>query len=80
MVMLREDIRRVRTQVMTVCSRTSSSRPPEANCGAFVHVAIRAIVAARTEKVKETNLNEPIRKLPLYYHTISFLSRVLFDK
>ena len=54
MVMLREDIRRVRTQVMTVRSRTSSSRPPKANCDAFVDVAIRATVVARTEKVEET--------------------------
>ncbi len=51
-VALREDTRRVRTQVVTVRSRTSGSRPPEANCDAFVDVAIRAIVAARTEKVE----------------------------
>lgn len=50
-VILRVDIRRVRIQVVTVCSRASSSRPPVAICDAFVDVAIRAIVVARTEKV-----------------------------
>ena len=50
-VTLRADIRRGRIQGVTVCSRASSSRPPEAICDTFVDVAIRAIVAARTEKV-----------------------------
>ncbi len=45
-------MRRARTQVVTVCSRTSSSRPPEAICDASDDVATRAIVDARTEKVE----------------------------
>ncbi len=55
-VTLREDIRRVRTQVVTVCSRISSSRPPAAICDACVDAAIRAIVVARTEKVERIAL------------------------
>ena len=53
-VILREDSRRVRTQVVTVGSRASSSRPPEAIRDAYVDEAIRAIVEARTEKVEAT--------------------------
>ena len=49
-VILRADIRRVRNQVVTVRSRTSSSRPPVAMSGTYVDVAIRAIVEARTER------------------------------
>ena len=53
---LRADIRRARTQVVTVrsriSSRISSSRPPVAIRDAFVDAAIRAIVDARTEKVE----------------------------
>ena len=51
-VTLREDTRRERIQVATECSRTSSSRPPEAIRDASVDVAIRALVVARTEKVE----------------------------
>ena len=47
-------MRRARTQVVTVCSRTSSSRPPEAICDASDDVATRAIVVARTEKVEKS--------------------------
>ena len=53
-VTLRENIRRVRRQVVTVCSRTSSSRPPVAISDAPVDVTIRAIVEARTEKVEDS--------------------------
>ncbi len=49
---LRADIRRARTQVVTVRSRASSSRPPVAIRDAFVDAAIRAIVDTRTEKVR----------------------------
>ena len=51
-VILRVDTRRARTQVVTVGSRTSSSRPPVTTRDAFVDVAIRARVVARTEKVE----------------------------
>ena len=51
-VILRDDSRRGRTQAVTVCSRPSSSRPPVAIGNAPVDVAIRAIVVARTEKVR----------------------------
>ena len=51
-VTLRVDTRRVRTQVATVCSRASSSRPPVAIGDASEDVAIRALVEARTEKVE----------------------------
>ena len=50
----RVDTRRTRMQVVSVHVRASSSRPPKANCDAFVDVAIRATVVARTEKVEET--------------------------
>ena len=53
-VTLRADIRRGRIQGVTVCSRTSSSRPPVATCDASEDVAMRARVVARTEKVEET--------------------------
>ncbi len=56
-IILRVDIRRVRTQDVTVGSRTSSSRPPEATCDASVDVAIRASVVARTEKVELFSCN-----------------------
>ena len=49
-VSLRGDTRRVRKQEVTVGSRISSSRPPDAICGAYEDVAIRAIVVARTER------------------------------
>ena len=52
MVILRVDSRWERTQAVTVCSRTSSSRPPVATCDAYVDVTIRANVVARTEKVE----------------------------
>ena len=52
-VTLREDNRRIRAQVVTMSSRTSSSRPPVAKRDAFVDETIRAIVVARTEKVEE---------------------------
>ena len=55
-VILREDSRRGRRQVVTDCSRTSSSRPPVAICEASVDAARRAIVVARTEKVEKTRL------------------------
>ncbi len=51
-VILRADTRRVRRQVVTVCSRASSSRPPVAIGDASEDVAIRALVEARTEKVE----------------------------
>ena len=51
-VTLGVDTRRVRTQEVTVRSRTSSSRPPETIRDACADVAIRAIVVARTEKVE----------------------------
>ena len=47
-VILREDNRRGRIQAVTVGSRTSSSRPPVAVGDAPEDVAIRAMVAART--------------------------------
>ena len=53
-VTLRVDIRRARSQAVTVRSRTSSSRPPDAIGDAFVDVTIRANVVARTEKVEKT--------------------------
>ncbi len=53
-VILRADSRLVRTQVVTVGSRASSSRPPVARRDACVDAAIRAIVVARTEKVEKT--------------------------
>ena len=56
-VTLRVDTRRVRTQVATVCSRTSSSRPPVAIGDASEDVAIRALVEARTEKVERFAVN-----------------------
>ncbi len=43
-------------QVVSVHVRASSSRPPKANCDAFVDVATRATVVARTEKVEKTFL------------------------
>ncbi len=51
-VILREDSRRGRRQVVTVGSRTSSSRPPVAIRDAYADVTIRATVVARTEKVR----------------------------
>ncbi len=45
-------MRRTRIQVVTVHIRASSKRPPVAICDAFVDVATRAKVAARTEKVE----------------------------
>ena len=56
-VSLRVDIRRVRIQVVTECSRASRSRPPITIRDASVDVAIRAIVAARTEKVERFAVN-----------------------
>ena len=50
---LRVGIRRVRTQGVTVHVRTSSSRPPVATRDAYVDVATRTIVPARTEKVEK---------------------------
>ncbi len=55
-VILRADSRLVRTQVVTVGSRASSSRPPVARRDACVDAAIRAIVVARTEKVERIAL------------------------
>jgi len=52
-VILRVDTRRARTQVVTVGSRTSSSRPPVAIRDASADEASRAMVVARTEKVEE---------------------------
>ena len=53
-VTLRADTRRARRQVVTDCSRTSSSRPPVAICEASVDAASRATVVARTEKVEKS--------------------------
>ena len=53
-VILRDDICRVRNQVVTTRSRTSSGRPPEAIRDAYVDVAIRVKVVARTEKVEKS--------------------------
>ena len=52
-VTLRVDIRRARSQVVPVHIRTSSSRPPVATRDAYVDVATRTIVPARTEKVEK---------------------------
>ena len=49
-VIVGSDIRRGRNQEVTVRSRASSSRPPEAIRDAYDDAAIRAIVEARTEK------------------------------
>lgn len=46
-------MRRARNQVVTVHVRASSSRPPVAIRDTCVDVAIRATVAARTEKVEK---------------------------
>ena len=43
----------MRTQGVTVHVRTSSSRPPVATRDAYVDVATRTIVPARTEKVEK---------------------------
>lgn len=62
-VTLRVDNRRARIQVVTACSRTSSSRPPDAIGDAYVEVAIRAIVVARTEKVEKIAKTEAVGRI-----------------